>query len=283
VILSLASVLPIIFGLKQMAAYGYQILWLLPMICGLGFGWLFWRRQHRIDHPLIDFELFTSSRFNIALVANLAGIFFIFAIFMFENQFMQLVLGLKPLQAGLWMILPSLIFCVMSLYSYKVTTVIGPEKTVIWGLGIYALAAAAMAWAAWGQSLYGVLASSMLMAVGFVPVVLTTTNLIVSAAPPERAGSASAISETSAEFGGALGIALLGSVLTVIYRNSMAATDAPGAAKLTLNDAVIIAAQTTPAWLETARDAFSNAYAVNCGLAAVGMFALALVAKRVFG
>jgi MFS transporter, DHA2 family, multidrug resistance protein len=283
VVLSLASVLPIIFGLKQMAAYGFQILWLLPMVCGLGFGWTFWRRQHRIVHPLIDFELFRSSRFNIALIANLAGIFFIFAIFMFENQFLQLVLGLKPLQAGLWMILPSLMFCVMSLYSYKVTTIIGPEKSVIWGLGIYAFAAGAMGWAAWGQSLYGVLAASMVLAVGFVPVILTTTQLIVSSAPPERAGSASAISETSAEFGGALGIALLGSLVTVIYRNSMMVTDAPLAAKLTLNDAVIIAAQTKPAWLEAARDAFSNAYAVNCGLAALGMFALALVAKRVLG
>jgi MFS transporter, DHA2 family, multidrug resistance protein len=123
----------------------------------------------------------------------------------------------------------------------------------------------------------------MLIAVGFVPVILTTTNLIVSSAPPERAGSASAISETSAEFGGALGIALLGSLVTLLYRNSMAMTDAPALAKLTLNDAVISAGTGLPQWLDTARDAFSNAYAVNCALAAVGMVLLALVAQRVFG
>jgi MFS transporter, DHA2 family, multidrug resistance protein len=281
VALSLATVLPIIYGLKQMAAYGFQPMWLLPIVVGLALGWLFWRRQHRIDHPLIDFALFQSQRFNLALVANLAGIFFVFSIFMLENQFLQLVLGMKPLEAGLWTVAPSLMFCVMSLYSYKVTNVIGPEKSVIWGMGIYALAAAAMAWSAWAQSLYGVLASSMLIAIGFVPVILTTTNLIVSSAPPERAGSASAISETSAEFGGALGIALLGSLVTVLYRNSMATTDAPAAAKLTLNDAVISAGTTAPLWLETARDAFSNAYAVNCVLAAVGMMVLAMVARRV--
>jgi MFS transporter, DHA2 family, multidrug resistance protein len=281
VALSLATVLPIIYGLKQMAAYGFQPMWLLPIVVGLALGWLFWRRQHRIDHPLIDFALFQSQRFNLALVANLAGIFFVFSIFMLENQFLQLVLGMKPLEAGLWTVAPSLMFCVMSLYSYKVTNVIGPEKSVIWGMGIYALAAAAMAWSAWAQSLYGVLASSMLIAIGFVPVILTTTNLIVSSAPPERAGSASAISETSAEFGGALGIALLGSLVTVLYRNSMATTDAPAAAKLTLNDAVISAGTAAPLWLETARDAFSNAYAVNCVLAAVGMMVLAMVARRV--
>jgi MFS transporter, DHA2 family, multidrug resistance protein len=283
VALSLATVLPIIYGLKQMAAYGFQPLWLLPIVLGLTLGWLFWRRQHQIDHPLIDFALFKSSRFNIALVANLAGIFFVFSIFMLQNQFLQLVLGMKPLEAGLWSVAPSLVFCVMSLQAYKVTNVIGPEKSVIWGLAVYALAAAAMAWSAWAQSLYGILGSSMLLAVGFVPVILTTTNLIVSSAPPERAGSASAISETSAEFGGALGIALLGSLVTVIYRNSMTATDAPAAAKLTLNDAVISAGTTLPPWLETAKDAFSNAYAVNCALATVGMLVLALVARRVLG
>jgi MFS transporter, DHA2 family, multidrug resistance protein len=121
----------------------------------------------------------------------------------------------------------------------------------------------------------------MLMALGFVPVILTTTNLIVSSAPPERAGSASAISETSAEFGGALGIAVLGSIATFIYRSTMAAGDAPSAAKATLNDAVIAAGQSSPAWLTVARDAFANGYAVNCALAAVGMAVLARVAKGV--
>jgi MFS transporter, DHA2 family, multidrug resistance protein len=279
--LSLATVLPIIYGLKQMAAYGFQLLWLLPVFVGLAMGTLFWRRQHRIDHPLVDFALFESPRFNLALTANLAGIFFVFSIFMLQNQFLQLVLGMKPLEAGLWSVAPSLVFCVMSLYSYKVTNVIGPEKSVIWGSAIYALAAAAMAWSAWAQNLYGILGASMLIAIGFVPVILTTTNLIVSSAPPERAGSASAISETSAEFGGALGIALLGSLVTFLYRNSMTATDAPVAAKLTLNNAVISAGTESPTWLATARDAFSNAYAINCALAAVGMVVLALVARRV--
>lgn len=281
VAVSLATVLPIIYGLKQMAAYGFEWLQVLPIIVGLGMGWLFWARQHKIDHPLVDFALFQSPRFNLALVANLAGIFFVFSIFMLENQFLQLVLGMKPLEAGLWTVAPSLMFCVMSLYAYKVTNVIGPEKSVIWGLVIYAIATAAMAWSAWAQSLYGILGSSMLIAIGFVPVILTTTNLIVSSAPPERAGSASAISETSAEFGGALGIALLGSLVTFIYRKSMTATDAPASAKLTLNEAVIAAGTNLPPWLETARDAFSNAYAVNCVLAAVGMMALAAVSSRV--
>jgi MFS transporter, DHA2 family, multidrug resistance protein len=281
VALSLAAVLPFIYGLKHVAAYGVDYQVVVGLAVGIFFGWQFWQRQHSIAHPLVDFELFKSSRFNLALTANLAGIFFIFAIFMFQNQFLQLVLGMKPLEAGLWSVAPSIVFCAMSLYSYKVTNVIGLEKSVIWGLGIYAVGGALMAWAAYTQSLYGILGSSMVMAIGFVPVILTTTTLIVSAAPPERAGSASAISETSAEFGGALGVALLGSLATWVYRNSLAAADAPAAAKATLNDAVISAGSASPAWLTTAKTAFANGYAINCVLAALGMAVLTVVAQRV--
>jgi MFS transporter, DHA2 family, multidrug resistance protein len=280
--LSLATVLPVIYGLKQMAAYGLSGEAFAEIAASVLFGWLFWRRQHRIAHPLIDFALFQSARFNLALLANLAGIFFIFAIFMFQNQFLQLVLGMKPLEAGMWSVAPSLVFCLMSLYSYKITNAIGPEKSVVWGLAIYAGGAALMAWAAYAQSLFGILLTSMVLAVGFVPVILTTTNLIVSAAPPERAGSASAISETSAEFGGALGVALLGALATWYYRSSMQASDAPLGAQTTLSDATILAANTSPQWLTTARTAYANSYAINCVLAAIGMAALAMVARRVF-
>ena len=88
--------------------------------------------------------------------------------------------------------------------------------------------------------------------------------------------SASAISETSAEFGGALGVAMLGSIATYWYRNAMAVTDAPSTARATLNDAVLAAGADSPAWLTTAKDAFANAYALNCVLSAVGMTLLAL-------
>jgi DHA2 family multidrug resistance protein-like MFS transporter len=138
-----------------------------------------------------------------------------------------------------------------------------------------------MALAAWNQLLFGVLGASMMMALGFVPVILTTTALIVGSAPPERAGSASAISETSAEFGGALGIGVLGSVATWIYRASMATSDAPAAAKATLGNAVTAAGSSSPPWLAEARDAFSNGFAVTCVVAALGLLILSAVANRV--
>jgi MFS transporter, DHA2 family, multidrug resistance protein len=281
VALSLAAVLPVIFGLKQVAAYGFSATALIAIVIGAGFANRFIARQRALEHPIVDLALFRSPRFNVSLLVNLAGIFFIFAIFMYQNQFLQLVLAMTPLEAGLWSAAPSLVFCVMSLYAYKVIEHFGPENSVIKGLAIYTLGALAMAAAAYAHSLYGILGASIIMAIGFVPVILTTTNLIVSSAPPERAGSASAISETSAEFGGALGVALLGSLGTYVYRYIMASTDAPAAAKATLGGAVDLAGKTSPEWLQQARDAFASGYTLICLAAAAGLAILTWFAKKI--
>jgi MFS transporter, DHA2 family, multidrug resistance protein len=283
VALSLAAILPVIYGLKLIAAYGFGAPALVAVVIGTVFGAVFLRRQRALDHPLVDLALFSEPRFNIALLVNLAGIFFIFAVFMFQNQFMQLVLGLKPLEAGLWSAGPSVVFVLMSLHAYKITNRFGPEKSVVWGLAVFAAGAAVMCLAAFAHSLFAILGASAIMALGFVPVILTTTNLIVSAAPPERAGSASAISETSAEFGGALGIAMLGSLGTFIYRTLMNVPDIPPGARTTLNAAVALAATPPPPWLAIAQDAFATGFASICALATVSLAVLSWWARRVLG
>jgi MFS transporter, DHA2 family, multidrug resistance protein len=293
VALSLLAVLPFIYGLKEMAAYGFEITALVPVAVGTLFGFLFIRRQKQLTDPLIDLALFRIPAFNASLMVNLAGVFFIFGIFLFQNQYLQLVLGLSPLQAGLWSIGPSLVFTVMSLQAWRVTERFGPVKSVIGGLLVYALGAAVMGIAAYVQNLFGILGASMLMGLGFVPVILTTTGLIVGSAPPERAGSASAISETSAEFGGALGVAVMGSFATVIYRAMMAGADfsalpaeAAQAARGSLGAAVDEARKlsvTDAPWLTLAREAFSDGFALCCILAAFALLLLAFVSAKVYG
>jgi DHA2 family multidrug resistance protein-like MFS transporter len=107
-----------------------------------------------------------------------------------------------------------------------------------------------------------------------------TTDVIVSSAPPERAGVASAISETGAELGGALGIAVLGSIVTVVYRGAMATVAPAGlpaavaeAARDTLGGATAVAEQLSgpigAALLETARQAFTQGVIVAATISAV--------------
>jgi MFS transporter, DHA2 family, multidrug resistance protein len=281
--LSLAAVLPVIYGLKQFAAYGFSAAALGAVAAGIAIGVMFVKRQGQLEHPLVDPKLFHSLRFNIALFVNLAGICFIFAIFMFQSQYFQLVLRLSPLEAGLWSAAPSLVFVFMSFNAHKFTNRFGPEKTVVWGLVIFAVSSALMALAAWQGSLIGILVSSAGTALGFVPVILTTTGLIVGSAPPERAGSASAISETSAEFGGALGVALLGALGTWIYRSLMLSIDAPDAAKTTLSTALEVAGTSNPAWLSEAQQSFATGYVAICVVSAVGLAVTALATAQVFG
>jgi DHA2 family multidrug resistance protein-like MFS transporter len=263
------------------------------MAAGILIGGLFVRRQQSLAHPLIDLKLFKIAAFTASLLVNLAGMFFVFGVFLYQNLFLQFVLGLSPLAAALWSVPSSLAFTIMSLQAYRITNRFGPINTVLCGLIVNAAGTLAMAFAAYGQSLVGILSSSMLIALGFVPVVLTTTGLIVGTAPPERAGSASAISETSAEFGGALGVALLGSLGTIVYRMLMSGTEIAGiapqqaaAARLTIGGAVetakTLAWPEPPAWLEAARDAFSMGFAACCLLSSVTLLALAAAARRIY-
>jgi DHA2 family multidrug resistance protein-like MFS transporter len=292
VVLSLGTVLPIIYGFKHMAADGFTPRQLLAIAAGLLVGVLFVRRQKSLVHPLIDLRLFRIPAFTASLIVNLAGMFFVFGVFLFQNLFLQLVLGLSPLEAAMWSVPSALVFTIMSLQAYRFTNRLGPVKTVLLGLLVYAVGVTAMAAAAYAESLVGVLGASMLVGLGFVPVVLTTTGLIVGTAPPEQAGSASAISETSAEFGGALGVALLGSLGTLVYRMTMDGVDLSGlndaqqvAVSATLAGAVETAkamGDTAPAWLEAARSGFSLGIAACCALAAVTLLALAALAHRIY-
>ena len=100
--MSLAGVLAVIYGLKHIAAYGLE--W-LPVVCilvGLAVGGVFIRRQRTLANPLLDLRLFRTPAFSASLVAFLLSIFVIAGIFFFIAQYLQLVLGLSPLEAGLW-------------------------------------------------------------------------------------------------------------------------------------------------------------------------------------
>lgn len=293
VALSLGSVLPIIYGFKHIAANGFSIILLVPIALGLVIGGIFLRRQRQLVHPLIDLNLFRNKAFSASLLVNLAGVFFIFGIFLYQNLYLQLVIGLSPLQAALWSIPSASVFTIMSFQAYRLTNWLGPVKTVLLGLVVNAIGAFAMAIAAYNQNLVGVLGASMLVGLGFVPVILTTTGLIVGSAPPERAGSASALSETGAEFGGALGVAFLGGLGTAIYRWMMSGTDTTGltesqltAVRETLAGAVEVASALgvtqDPAWLSSAKYSFSLGFAACAFTAGITLLLLAMIVRRVY-
>jgi DHA2 family multidrug resistance protein-like MFS transporter len=139
-------------------------------------------------------------------------------------QYLQLVIGLTPLQAGLWSIPSGLGSIVGSLLTSPTLKVMRPAYALACGLIVGAVGAVLMAQGVSAHSLGLVVLGSTVISLGTAPGTAIVADFIVSAAPPERAGAASALNETASEFGGALGIALLGSLATLLYRSTLSHT-----------------------------------------------------------
>jgi MFS transporter, DHA2 family, multidrug resistance protein len=215
--LSLFAVLALIFGLKQAAQYGFSVLSMLAIFIGTGLAALFVRRQARLAHPLIDLRLFRAPAFSVSLAVYMLGTFVAFGIFVFMTQYLLLVLEMTPLEAGLWTVPFALGFIAGSMVAPRLVRALRAADVMAGGLALAAFGFLLITQASRVDGPALVVAGMVLQSIGLAPVFTLTNDLIMSAAPPERAGAASGISETSSELGGALGIALFGSLATAVY------------------------------------------------------------------
>jgi DHA2 family multidrug resistance protein-like MFS transporter len=142
-------------------------------------------------------------------------------IYLFAAQYLQLVFELSPLGAGLWL-LPSTIFGIGgSMFAPVVARRVRPAYVMGGGLVLAAIGFAAISQMSAQSGLLHLIGAFIVLSVGLSATLTVTTDLIVGVAPPERAGAASAISETSSELGLALGIAVIGSIGTAVYRRDI--------------------------------------------------------------
>jgi MFS transporter, DHA2 family, multidrug resistance protein len=222
--LSIVAVLAVIYGLKEIAANGLGSAPVLSILIGLVVGALFVRRQQRLSDPLIDLNLFRSRTFSAALAANTLSLAAAFGIFLFIAQYLQLVLGYSPLEAGLWTVPSSGGFIAGSMLAPVLVRFVRPAYVVAGGLLVTALGLTVLAQVEADSNVALVVIGSVVVALGVAPPVTLGTDLVVGCVRPERAGVASGISETGAELGGALGIAVLGSIGVAVYRSQMADT-----------------------------------------------------------
>jgi DHA2 family multidrug resistance protein-like MFS transporter len=291
--MSLAAVLAVIYGLKRLAQDGFQDggAWLpVPLILGgLAVGLVFVRRQRALADPLVDLRLFRVPAFSVSLVTYTLGIFAGFGVYLFTAQYLQLVLGLSPLWAGLWTLPEAGGFIVGSMLAPLLVRRVRPGFVMGAGMGLVAIGIGLLTQLDGASGLALLVAASVVSSLGLAPVVTVATDLIVGAAPPERAGAASGMSETGAEFGGALGIAILGSIGTAVYRAQMVGAvpaglpaEAATAARDTLGGAVVGAGQLPgqlgAALLDAARQAFTQGLHLAAILSAAVALAIAIVA-----
>jgi DHA2 family multidrug resistance protein-like MFS transporter len=219
--LSLGSVLAIIYGVKVVAAYGFGSDALSALVFGLLGAWVFIRRQRKLADPLLDLDLLKQKTIALPIVIQTAVIFAGMAYFLFLSQALQLVIGLTPIQAGLSMLPATVAGIVGSMGAPVLMGRFKPGQVMTGALILTAAGFGMLSWPGSVVSLYVLVAGATIFSLGITPVAMICTDMVVASAPSDRAGSAAAMSETSAELGGALGIAILGSVGTAIYRDVM--------------------------------------------------------------
>ncbi|MFC0863851.1 MFS transporter [Sphaerimonospora cavernae] len=220
VALSLGTILPLIYGLKELARSGWQASSVVAIAAGAVIGVIFVRRQHRLADPLLDLGLFRHRTFSAALVIMLLG-GVANGSYLLVSIFLQTVEGLTPLQAGL-LLLPS---TAATIGSVLLAPMLGrrfrPAHIMASGLVLTTVGYLMLTQVDGSSGLAVVVTGLIVAATGLGPMGALGNGLVLGSVPAEKTGAASAISETSGEFGIALGVAALGSVGTAVYQGGI--------------------------------------------------------------
>lgn len=259
--LSMAAVLPVVYGLKEIPSEGWNVLYVVSVTVGLLFAALFVHRQRTVASPMISPALFRGQGFAPAVALNLVSAFGMMGSALFTTQYLQSVLDKSALEAALWALLPSV---PIGLAAPMATALVhrGVHRAHVVSAG-FAIAAGGYGLLALAgtDSMWLVLAACGVLASGIVMVMSQLMDLALGAVPVERAGSASSLMETGTEFGGALGMAVLGSIGTAVYRHGVP-DSAPATAHETLGGALAVAdrlpGRAGDALATAAREAFTQ-------------------------
>ncbi|MEO8219217.1 MAG: MFS transporter [Specibacter sp.] len=279
ILLSFGAMVPTIFGIKEIAQSGLSVTNIVLIAVGLGLGAVFVRRQLRRKNPMMDVTLFRNPVFSGGVMANLLSIFALVGFLYFITQHLQLVVGLSPTHAA-FVLVPGLAITIISgLLAASLASRVRPSRLVAGGLLLNALGFL-IVWLNTDGSVAGIIAAFVVLGAGVGMAETISNDLILSAAPPAKAGAASAISETAYEVGSVLGTAVLGSILAAAYRmNVVLPAGVAGAeaetASQTLGGAIDVAntlpAEQGAALLNSAKHAFDS------GSGTVAMVSVALM------
>ncbi|TDC01775.1 MFS transporter [Micromonospora fluostatini] len=282
--LSMAAIVPLVYAVKHAVGTGLDGVFAATLAVAWGAGVLFVRRQRRLTTPMIDVTLFRNPAFSGAVLATFISIFALTGLLFFFSQYLQLARGFSPLVAGLAE-MPATIASIL---------VVGLVGVAMARLGRGRAIGSAQAVSAVGLLLVAAAESAesyLWLGLALVPVGLgvglamtLSTDAVVSAVPPRKAGAAASISETAYELGVALGIAILGSVVTLTYRANLALPDDLSPATRSMVEDSLASALSVLApgsdLAAAAREAFVHAIQTTSVIAAVITALAAIVAWR---
>lgn len=286
ILLSLGAMTGMMLSLKHLATVGLDAYAIVGMLMGLLMGIAFVRRQLRLQEPLLDLRLFDSSAFCVSITVNLVSLGALIGFLFFATQLLQLVLGLSPIAASL-ILLPGQVCAVAAgLAIVPIAQRVAPNIVIP---GCLCLAAGAFAvMALFTATALTVALAFVLLNAAVAAITSVSNDLVLSAAPADKAGSASSVSETAYEVGVVLGTTLVGGAVAAWYRVRLVlpegVEDGAGALTATLGGAHSLAqdlpAEAGTALAEAANTAFSGGVTVASGLVAGLIVLFALYACR---
>jgi DHA2 family multidrug resistance protein-like MFS transporter len=287
IVLSLATMVPLVYGIKSLASEGLSAVGVGAIVLAVVAGIVFVRRQGSRPDPMLDIALFRRRSFSGAVLVNLLSVVAFVGFIFFISQHLQLVLELSPVEASL-VLLPGLIaMTIAGLGVVPIAKRVRPSVVVTVALCVSALGYLIVAVAGGSAPVWLLLVAFAVLAIGIGAAETVSNELIIATAPAHKAGAAAAVSETAYEVGAVLGTAVLGTILTVSYRNGvdvpagLGASDAVTASE-TLGGAVAVS-ETLPtdvaaSLLESARAAFDSGVALTSGIGVGLVLAAATIA-----
>ncbi|CAM5634848.1 MFS transporter [Streptomyces griseorubiginosus] len=282
VVLSLVGMIAVVYAVKEAASHGVTGEPIAAGLLGAAALYAFVRRQLTLPTPLLDMRLFRNRGFSGAVLADLLTILGLSGLVFFLSQYLQLVQERPPLEAGLAE-LPAAVGAVAAGLVAGATARRYSVRAVVSG-GLAAIGLALASLTVLDESTgYPVLGAALLVVgVGAGFSFTVTADVILSSVPKDQAGAASAVSETAYELGAALGIAVLGSIVTGVYRGFTAPPGTPTGAHESLGGAVEAASgmpmNTAQDLLASARGAFVDGLTIAAGAGAAVLLATALAA-----
>lgn len=260
-VLSLGAVLPTVYGIKEWASRGTDVAWIGCIVVGLVLGVVFVRRQLRHPDAMIAPTLLRNRVFRAALLGNTVSAFALIGNAVFMTGYLQLVLGYDALDAAWWSLVPTVGVGFTAPFAAGLGRRFGRAAVAAGGLAVGTAGFAVLTTIGTG-SLVAALVGGGVLAAGLVLTMTVCAELVLTALRPEEAGAGAAVSEAASELGGALGIAILGSIGAAAYRASavahLPAAVADGRAGHSLPGALGVAAHRPDgaALLEIARTAY---------------------------
>jgi EmrB/QacA subfamily drug resistance transporter len=221
-LLSITGLATVLWGLIEGPTHGWTsagVLGAFALGLALMAGFVWWE-QHT-DQPMLDIGFFRNPRFSAASMAITLTFMALMGVIFGLTQYLQSVLGFSPLEAGAILLPMSAVMLVLAPMSARLVERLGTKLVLGTGLLVVALALALQTTLDTGSSTLHVVLVTIVLAAGMANVMAPATESIMGSLPRAKAGVGSAVNDTTRQMGGAIGVALIGSLLASVYRSDV--------------------------------------------------------------